>query len=152
MFVERKTQRFLDALRGATGPKIHELTPGEARRFWALTQAVDVVTLPADVEDLTVPGGPTGSVSIRIVRPPHHPDPSRPCSTFTAAGGCSATATPTIGWCEISRTAPAWRSYSWISPGLPRHSIRLPWNRRMPLLGGPRNTGTNTVSTQPASE
>ena len=71
MFVERKTQRFLDALRGATGPKLHELTPGEARRFWALTQAVDVVNLSADIEDLTITGGPTGSISLRIVRPEH---------------------------------------------------------------------------------
>ena len=34
MFVERRTQRFLDALRVAGGPKIHELSPGEARRVW----------------------------------------------------------------------------------------------------------------------
>lgn len=86
MFVERKTQRFLDALRGATGPKIHELTPGEARRFWAVTQAVEVTSLPADIEDLTVPGGPTGTVSIRIVRPPHQPDPL-PALVYLHGGG-----------------------------------------------------------------
>jgi len=86
MFVERKTQRFLDALRGATGPKIHELTPGEARRFWALTQAVEVPSLPADVEDLTIIGGPTGTISIRIVRPPNHPDPL-PALLYLHGGG-----------------------------------------------------------------
>jgi acetyl esterase len=86
MFVERKTQRFLDALRGATGPKLHELTPGEARRFWALTQAVDVVNLSADIEDLTITGGPTGSISLRIVRPEHHSDPL-PALVYLHGGG-----------------------------------------------------------------
>jgi acetyl esterase len=69
MFVERRTQRFLDALRVAGGPKIHELTPGEARRVWAATQAVEVSKLPADIDDRTIPGGPTGTVSLRILRP-----------------------------------------------------------------------------------
>jgi acetyl esterase len=78
MFVERRTQRFLDALRVAGGPKIHELSPGEARRVWAATQAVEVPKLPADIDDRTVPGGPTGTVSLRILRPRdrHHPLPA----------------------------------------------------------------------------
>ncbi len=74
MFVERTTQRFLDALRVAGGPKLHELTPGDARRVWAATQAVEVPRLPAEVEDRTIPGGPTGTVSLRIVRPERRAD------------------------------------------------------------------------------
>ena len=86
MFVERRTQRFLDALRVAGGPKIHELSPGEARRVWAGTQAVDVPKLPADIDDRTIPGGPTGTVSLRILRPRDRPQPL-PAVIYCHGGG-----------------------------------------------------------------
>jgi acetyl esterase len=86
MFVERKTQRFLDALRAASGPKLHELTPGDARRLWAATQAIEVTKLAADIDDRTIPGGPTGTVSLRIVRPAGHPEPL-PAVVYFHGGG-----------------------------------------------------------------
>lgn len=86
MFVERTTQRFLDSLRVADRPKIHELTPGDARRVWVATQAVEVARPPADIEDLTIPGGPTGTVSLRIVRPQNQRDPL-PALLYFHGGG-----------------------------------------------------------------
>lgn len=75
MFVEPNTQRFLEALRALGGPRIHELSPGDARRFFATTQAVNVSRPPTDIDDRTIPGGPTGTVSVRVVRPQGHPEP-----------------------------------------------------------------------------
>jgi acetyl esterase len=41
----------------------------EARKILLSVQDIDVNKLPADIEDRDIPGGPSGNVSIRIVRP-----------------------------------------------------------------------------------
>jgi acetyl esterase len=67
--LEPSTQRFVDAIAGLGLPPINELPPQEARQALADLQSQPVATLPADIEDRTIPGGPTGPVSVRIFRP-----------------------------------------------------------------------------------
>lgn len=67
--VEPRTQAFLDALAAKGGPPLYTLPVVAARAVLDSLQAGDVAVLPADVEDRVIPGGPTGSVSLRIVRP-----------------------------------------------------------------------------------
>jgi acetyl esterase len=74
-FLEPGTQHFVDALAAAAGPPIYTLNPAAAREELAQAQAKPVVKQPAVIEDTAVPGGPTGSVRIRIVRPEDAKDP-----------------------------------------------------------------------------
>ncbi len=59
------TERFLQSL--AKGPALYKLTPAEAR---AAVDEIEPVDRPAaDIRDMTIPCGPRGEISIRIVRP-----------------------------------------------------------------------------------
>jgi acetyl esterase len=51
------------------GPQIYELSVEDARGVLGDAQGGEVLKLPADIEDRTIPGGPKGQVAIRIVRP-----------------------------------------------------------------------------------
>jgi acetyl esterase/lipase len=57
------------------GAPLEQLSVEEARQEAARGQAVDVVKLPADIEDHTISGGPSGTILIRIVRPKGRMDP-----------------------------------------------------------------------------
>ena len=61
-------QKFLDKLAAEGGP-LYKLPPKEARKVLNKIQAAPIKKMPADIEDRTIPGGPEGEVSIRIVRP-----------------------------------------------------------------------------------
>jgi acetyl esterase len=65
--LELHTQQFIDSLVGA--PPIYTLSPAGARSVLAQAQAIPVGKPSAQIEDITLPVGPTGSVPIRIVRP-----------------------------------------------------------------------------------
>ncbi|MEU6095085.1 alpha/beta hydrolase [Streptomyces sp. NPDC047079] len=68
--LEPTAQKFLDKLAAAGGPPIQDLTPAAARKVLLdLQAAYPVAKLPADITTRSIPVGPTGSVSIRIVRP-----------------------------------------------------------------------------------
>lgn len=68
--VEQKTRAFLESLQKQGGPPIYTLSPKEARAVLSNLQAsVQIEKLPAAVENLTIPGGPAGNISITIVRP-----------------------------------------------------------------------------------
>lgn len=68
--VEPRTQEWLDKFADAGGPPLCDLSPREAREVLRAAQtSVPVALMPADIEDRTIPGGPTGEVSIRIVKP-----------------------------------------------------------------------------------
>jgi hypothetical protein len=72
MWLSNRVRRWLDELAAASagGPPIYELPPQEACQVSRDVQAsVAVDLVPADVEDRVIDGGPTGEVSIRIVRP-----------------------------------------------------------------------------------
>jgi acetyl esterase len=65
--LELHTQQFVDSLAGA--PPIYTLSPADARSVLARAQSISVGKPSAQIEDITLPVGPTGSVPIRIVHP-----------------------------------------------------------------------------------
>lgn len=67
--LELHTQHFIDTLTAAGGPPLYSLTPQDARKVLVDVQSGPVAKLPADIEERSIPGGPTGPVSVRIVRP-----------------------------------------------------------------------------------
>ncbi len=67
--IEPGTRAFLEEVNSKGGPQLYELSPKDARGVLSSVQAMDVEKLPADIEDLDIPVGPGGRVSIRIVRP-----------------------------------------------------------------------------------
>jgi acetyl esterase len=69
--IEPHTQRWLDELAASAGsPPLWELSPEDARQLLRYVQAsVPVRLQPADIDDRIIPGGLTGQVSIRIIRP-----------------------------------------------------------------------------------
>jgi len=61
---------FLKGLEAQGGPPLYTLSPAEARNVLvSIQRSVNVTKLPADSEDRTIRGGPTGEISLRIVRP-----------------------------------------------------------------------------------
>jgi len=67
--LEPKTQAFIDAISAQGGKPMYELSYTDARKLLEDVQAGDVEKLPADVEEMVLPVGPTGEVSITIYRP-----------------------------------------------------------------------------------
>ena len=65
--LEPVTQQFVDSLAGA--PPIYTLSPADARSVLERAQSAPVGKPSAQIEDITFPVGPTGSVPVRIVRP-----------------------------------------------------------------------------------
>jgi acetyl esterase len=65
--LELHTQQFVDGLVGA--PPIYTLSVADARSVLARAQSALVGKPSAQIEDVTFPVGPTGSVPVRIVRP-----------------------------------------------------------------------------------
>jgi acetyl esterase len=65
--LEEAAQAFADAT--SKPPFLYDLTPADGRKAVDSVQDGDVPVSPADVEDLVIPGGPAGEVSIRIFRP-----------------------------------------------------------------------------------
>ncbi|WP_431969314.1 alpha/beta hydrolase [Actinacidiphila sp. bgisy160] len=62
-------QAFLDQLAAADGPPLYSLSYSAAREVLNKLQAGPVDMLPAQISRRTVPGGPTGAVSVHVVRP-----------------------------------------------------------------------------------
>ena len=65
--LELHTQEFIDSLAGA--PPIYTLSPADARSVLSRAQSIPVGKPSAQIEDIAFPAGPTGSVSIRVIRP-----------------------------------------------------------------------------------
>jgi acetyl esterase len=65
--LEPHTQQLVDGLAGAS--PIYTLSPDEARSVLVRAQSSPVGKPSAQIEDITFPVGPTGSVPVRIVRP-----------------------------------------------------------------------------------
>lgn len=69
-FIEPQTLAFLKGLEAQGGPPLYTLTPAQARNgLIAVQSSVSVTKPPAEIEDRTIAGGPTGEISLRIVRP-----------------------------------------------------------------------------------
>ena len=86
--IEPATEQWLDALAAASsGPPYWEGTPAAARPVLRdLQTSVSVDLEPADVEDRFIPGGPTGDVDLRIVRPQKRGG-ALPALVYTHGGG-----------------------------------------------------------------
>ncbi len=69
--LETEAQEFVKAT--ANPPYLFDLGPEKGRAAVDQVQSAPVSKLPAEIEDRTIPGGPAGQVSVRIVRPQHAP-------------------------------------------------------------------------------
>ncbi|MGW5570580.1 alpha/beta hydrolase [Nocardia thailandica] len=65
--LEPAAQDFVDAT--STPPFLYQLTPEEGRKAVDSVQDAPIAKPEVDEKSLTVPGGPTGSVRVRLVRP-----------------------------------------------------------------------------------
>jgi acetyl esterase len=66
--LEPQAKAVVDA--NADPPFLFELGPDQGRRTIDAVQSGPVTKPTVDIEDTTVPGGPSGRVSVRILRPP----------------------------------------------------------------------------------
>jgi acetyl esterase/lipase len=66
--LEPAAQAFAEATAGP--PFLYDLGPEKGRQAVDDVQSGDIAKPAIDIEDLTVPGGPSGQVSVRILRPP----------------------------------------------------------------------------------
>lgn len=69
--LEPAAQKFAD--KAAQPPYLHDLGPSKGRTTVDDVQSDDIDVSPADIEELNIPGGPSGQVSLRIVRPQNAP-------------------------------------------------------------------------------
>ncbi|MGE5196048.1 MAG: alpha/beta hydrolase [Anaerolineae bacterium] len=69
--LEKKTARFVEELSAKGGTPIYKLPIAEARKVLDTLQAQPVEKLPVLIEDLMIPAGPDGKVSVRIIRAPN---------------------------------------------------------------------------------
>jgi acetyl esterase len=67
VYLEPQTQAVADA--NANPPYWFELGPDQGRRAVDAVQSGPVKKPIVDIDDTTVPGGPSGQVSVRILRP-----------------------------------------------------------------------------------
>ncbi|MGI8406621.1 MAG: alpha/beta hydrolase [Thermomicrobiales bacterium] len=67
--LEPAAQAVADALAAGGRPPLYTLSPKDARAVLESAQAGDVAMAPAEVETHAIPGGPSGEVSITIIRP-----------------------------------------------------------------------------------
>ncbi|MFI5793699.1 esterase, partial [Streptomyces sp. NPDC051677] len=65
--LEPAAQSFVEAT--ANPPYLFDLSPAEGRKAVDEVQSGEIAKAAVDEEWITVPGGPTGSVRARIVRP-----------------------------------------------------------------------------------
>src|SRR5919112_291272 len=85
--VEQKTRGFLESLQKNEGPPLYNLTPNDARAVLSGLQSQPVQKLPAEIDDQTIQGGPTGEVSIKIVRPNGSGTETLPAVIYIHGGG-----------------------------------------------------------------
>lgn len=85
--LDKATRAFVEQLEHQAAPPLQELSLEEARRSLVDLQDLAGARRPeATIEDNLVPTGPTGSVPVRIVRPPH--DAGRfPAVVYAHGGG-----------------------------------------------------------------
>jgi acetyl esterase len=82
--LEPMTQQFIDAMSGAL--PFHTLPADEARAAFERLQSAPIGKPTATITDLTLPIGPTGSVAVRVVRPPAAQD-ALPVVIYCHGGG-----------------------------------------------------------------
>lgn len=136
----------------AAFPPVIELSPADAREVLRQVQAsVPVELPPAQIDDRVIPGGPTGEVSIWIVRPAKITGVCRWCSTPAAAAGSPAIRTPTSGSAASSPTRPRQSSSSTTKPRHPKRTTRPKTSRPTPRCTGPSAAPPRSAPTRPGS-
>jgi acetyl esterase/lipase len=85
--LDPKIRKFIEALEANGGPPLYKLSPAEARNVLETLQAQPVKKLNAKIEDLTIPGGPSKEISIRIVRPGNYTGGALPVVMYFHGGG-----------------------------------------------------------------
>ena len=85
--VEQNTRAFLESLQKNQGPLLYKLSPQQARDVLSGLQAAPVTKLPAEIENRIIPGGPTGEISIQIIRPPSSRNETLPVVMYFHGGG-----------------------------------------------------------------
>jgi hypothetical protein len=84
-------------------PAPYELRLEQARAGLHALQVAAPARPPASIEERVIPGGPTGEVPVRIVRPLVHPADSRQPSWTRDADSASRAGEPSQ-WCPSART------------------------------------------------
>ncbi len=84
--LEPAAQALSDALAASDGPPLYTLSPEDARAVLDGAQSGPVTMPPAEIEAHTIPGGPSGTVSITLVRP-EWTNGSLPAVVYTHGGG-----------------------------------------------------------------
>lgn len=69
--LEKEAQEFVEAT--SNPPYLFDLGPEKGREAVDEVQSEPIDKLPVDIEDRTISGGPSGQVSVRIVRPQNAP-------------------------------------------------------------------------------
>lgn len=85
IILEPAAQKFADD--NAKPPFLPDLGPEKGRETVDSVQSSDIYKPEVDIEDLMVPGGPNGDVSIRIVRPPSSSSASLPVILYIHGAG-----------------------------------------------------------------
>ncbi len=67
--LEPATRAFVEKVNKQGGTPIFKLSPKDARKVLSDLQGGEVAKLPVDIENLNIPAGPNGQVSITITRP-----------------------------------------------------------------------------------
>jgi acetyl esterase/lipase len=85
--LDPKIRKFIEELDAKGGEPIYKLSPADARKVLENLQSQPVRKLDAKIEDLTIPGGPTKEVSIRIMRPANYAGGPLPVVMYFHGGG-----------------------------------------------------------------
>ncbi|MZQ81314.1 alpha/beta hydrolase fold domain-containing protein [Paenibacillus sp. 5J-6] len=82
--LEQAAQKFVEAT--ANPPFLFDLGPEKGRKTVDEVQNGPITKQSVDVENVTIPGGPNGNISLTILRPPNNPG-SLPVILYTHGAG-----------------------------------------------------------------
>ncbi len=85
--VETNTKIFLESLQQNPGPPLYTLTPSEARNVLSGLQSAPIEKLPAEIENKTIPVGPSGKIFTQIVKPQGSGNETLPVVMYFHGGG-----------------------------------------------------------------
>jgi len=143
--LELHTQQFIDSLAGA--PPIYTLSPADARAVLVRAQSVPVGKPSAQIQDMALPVGPSGSVAIRIVRPAGAAEVLPAVMYFHGGGWILGDRDTHDRLVREIASAQRPRSSSSIMPARPKPAIRSLSSRLMPQPATWRKTAPAYAST-----